>query len=123
MDGAIQFNGLVGIIMLFASMIVWAVMILIVAAVHFLRMSRGPGVKKHLLYPSMILLIINAFVFLSIALATDKIWTNDEAVAFDELMLFIWIPSQIVVYVLLAVIVHCVGSRKAEISELVEKLR
>src|SRR5688572_11644039 len=102
MDGAIQFNGLFGLMILFGTMISLAVITLIVTAVYFLK--RPAGIKRHLFYPAIMLLIFDVLVFLSIALGPDKVWTKDEAVAFDEQMLYIWIPAHIGAYGLLAII-------------------
>lgn len=123
MDGAIQFNGLVGIVILFGTMISLAVIILIVAAVYFLKRSHGSGIKKYLFYPAIMLLIFDVFVFLSIALGPDKVWTKDEAVAFDERMFYIWLPAHIGAFVFLAVIFYFVSKRRAEIDSFVERLR
>jgi hypothetical protein len=123
MDRAIAFHGLLGLFILFATMIVLAVMILIVTGVYLVGRSSGSRMKKHLLFPAVMLLIFDAFVYLSMIMAQDTVWRKDEAMLFDERMLYIWIPSHVVGYVLLAVIFYYVGTRKAEINGFVDKLR
>lgn len=106
MDGAIAFHGLLGGIILIGTMIALAVMILIVTGVYFIGRSSGSKIKKHVLYPAIVLLIFDMFVFISLLLSQDKVWKKDEAVAFDQRMFYVWIPAHIAGYVLLAVIFY-----------------
>ena len=123
MDGAIAINVIVGIVILFGTMITLAFIILIVTSVYFLNRSPGSSIKKHLFYPAIILLIFDGMVFLSIFLSQDKVWKKDEAVAFDERMFYIWIPCHIAAFVLLTIAFYFLGTRKAEINEFIDKLR
>ena len=126
MDGAIALHGLLGIMILFGTMIVLAVMILIVTGVYLFRRStkpKGSRVKNQWLFPPIILLIFDAFLFLTMAVGPEKVWRKEEAAAFDERMLYCWIPAHIVGYVLLAVIFYFVSKRKAEINEFIDRLR
>jgi len=52
-----------------------------------------------------------------------KVWTQGQAEAFDSRMLFIWVPVQIVGYILLAGAFYFLSLRKEQINRFIDKLR
>ena len=126
MDGMIQFNGVIGFLVLFATIIVFSLIVLVNLISRFVgrknveRVSKRP---KNWLFSALLFLVFD-LMFLGVLLTSPhKVWEKEEAIAFDERMFYFWVPCHIAGYFLLALILRFVYLRKEKINAFVDKLR
>lgn len=80
----IKFNGLVGVLIFLATVVLLAIIVSINSAIYFFgRTSTHPVSKwpKYLLLSAIILLIFDGVFFASIFLRGNNTFTQDEAIA------------------------------------------
>lgn len=122
MAGGIQLNGLLSVVIFFATVGLLAIVVLICGAVYLLgRYAKHERSKwlKYFFLSAITLLVIDGIFCLWAYLQGNVVLTQDEAIAFDECMFYIWAPCHVVGYFLLVGIFHVVHLRKGKTTVLV----
>lgn len=126
MDGAIQFNGIIGAFIIIATPIVMAVIALISLIVYLAGKKSGQSElkwSKYFLLSAIIFLLFDGVILMFVFSQNKITLSTDEAIAFDKWMIFGWIPFHLISYFCVAVAFRFLRSRRESINKFVDKLR
>ena len=122
----IEFNGLVGVLIFLVTAILLTFIVLIHSAFYFFAkksIENQSSWSKYFLLSAIILLIFDGVFYMLIFFPGNKTLTRDEAIAFDNNMLLIWIPAHLIGYFFFAFILRFIQLRKEKLNKFIDKLR
>jgi len=126
MDGAISFNGVIGVLILYASIFVFAVIVIVNLISRFVGKKTAPvtaGRPKNWLFSAVLFLAFDVAFLIFLMTPPSRPWEKEEAVAFDDRMLMIWIPCHLVGFFLISGVFYLLRSRGPRLDKFIEKLR
>jgi amino acid transporter len=108
MDGMISFDGVIGVLILLATMVFMALSLLVCAIVVLVRRHSDRKTStwpKSFLLSSAIILVLDGLFLMSLW-SQPLVLSKDQAEAFDERMILFWLPCHIIGYFGIAYFIH-----------------
>jgi hypothetical protein len=117
----LEFYGLFGALIFFATVVL---LVVVTGALSFSSFrKKETNRSKYFFLSGIIFLLLDGIFFVLTFLRGDNTITKGEGTAFDQRMLYIWIPFHLIGYFLVAVMLRFVRLRKEKINKFIDKLR